>query len=132
MPAIKGDEIRFIAGKYGGKKGWINIEETSDEEVTSVIVNLGQKEEKHTWVKTPSIRRITYDKPVSYAKAVIEQCPDIEKNLVTVSRQLAKCDLSRDPKGFEAVVNEKLNEAQAWQESRGSKVMYRKIKFSSK
>mmetsp|Transcript_1023 Transcript_1023/g.1383 ORF Transcript_1023/g.1383 Transcript_1023/m.1383 type:complete len:83 (-) Transcript_1023:209-457(-) len=43
MVAIKGDEIRFIAGKYGGKSGWINTQEAADETVTPVIVNLGRK-----------------------------------------------------------------------------------------
>lgn len=129
MVAIKGDEIRFVSGKYGGKSGWINTQEPADESVTPVVVNLGRKGEKCTYVHTSSIKRIATAPPVSYAEAVIQQCPDIEKNLVTVARQLAKCDLSRDRQGFQAVVNQKLDEALLWQESRGSKAMYRKIKY---
>lgn len=129
MVAIKGEEIRFIAGKYGGKTGWINTQEPADESITPVIVNLGRKGEKATFVYTSSIKRNTSAPPTSYAQAVIQQCPDIEKNLVTVTRQLAKCDISRDPKGFQAVVHNQLDEARAWQEGKGSKAMYRKINF---
>ena len=129
MSGMKGEEIRFIAGKYGGKSGWIDDSEDADENVTPVIVDLGRKGEKITFVHTWSFRRMNCDKPASYAEAVIEQCPDIEKNLVAVTRQLAKCDLKKDPHGFQTVVNQKLNEAQEWQESRGSKAMYRKINF---
>mmetsp|Transcript_1023 Transcript_1023/g.1384 ORF Transcript_1023/g.1384 Transcript_1023/m.1384 type:complete len:83 (-) Transcript_1023:54-302(-) len=76
-----------------------------------------------------SIKRSSTSEPTCYAEAVIQQCPDIEKNLVTVTRQLAKCDIGRDPQGFHAVVNQKLDEGRYWQEKRGSKAMYRKIKY---
>ena len=132
MVAIKGQPIRFIAGKYGGKNGWVNTEEPADESITPVIVNLGRKGEKTTYVYTSSIKPINDAPPNSYAEAVLEQCPDIEKNLVAVSRQLAKCDLTRDPDGFRGVVNQKLNEAHHWQEAKGAKAMYRKIKYGKK
>lgn len=128
---MKGEEIRFIAGKYGGKSGWINTQEPADESVTPVIVNLGRKGEKATVVYSSSIKRINFAPATSYAEAVIQQCPDIEKTLVTVTRQLAKCDVGRDPKGFQAVVNQKLDEARTWQENRGSKAMYRKINYKN-
>ena len=119
---MKGEEIRFIAGKYGGKSGWVNTEEPGDESVTPVIVNLGRKGKKVTFVFfSSSIQRNNFAPATSYAEAVIQQCPDIEKSLVTVTRQLAKCDIGRDPKGFQAVVNQKLDEARALQENRGSK-----------
>ena len=88
----KGSEIRFIAGKYAGKKGWIDLEGDSDSEVTSVIVNLGgRKGEKSTYVYTSSIRmEADYEDVKCYAKAIIHQCPDIEKDLVTVCRKFAK------------------------------------------
>ena len=130
MVAIKGDEVRFIAGKHAGKSGWVNTEETADESITPVIVNLGRKGEKTTFVYTSSIRLVSLQRPPnSYAEAVIQQCPDIEKNLVTVTRQLAKCDIDRDPEGFQGIMNEKLDEARDWQLGKGSKAMYRKIKY---
>ena len=129
MVAIKGNEILFIAGKYAGKNGWINTQEPGDESITPVIVNLGRKGEKSTFVYTSSMKQITNKAPTSYAKAVIQQCPDVEKNLVMVIRQLAKCDLARDPQGFQAIVNQKLDEARTWQEGRGSKATYCKINY---
>ena len=131
MVAIKGDEIRFIAGKYAGKSGWINTQEPADETITPVIINLGRKGGKLTFVYTSSIKLISKAVPTSYSEAVTQQCPDIEKKLVTVTRQLAKCDLSRDPEGFQAVVGQKLDEAHLWQESRGSKAMYHKINYGN-
>ena len=41
----KGAPVHFIGGKYGGKKGWINLEDDNDNvNVTAVITNLGKKE----------------------------------------------------------------------------------------
>ena len=129
MVATKGEAIRFIAGKYAGKSGWINTEEPADELITPVIVDPGQKGFKVTFVHTSSINRVAGTAPTGYAEAVIQQCPDIEKNLVAVTCQLAKCDLSRDPQGFQALMIRSLDEARDWQENRGSKAMYRKIKY---
>jgi len=130
MVAMKGEAVRFVAGKYGGKTGWINTQETGDDSVTPVIVDLGQKGLRETFVYNSSVKRIDTTRPTNYAEAVIQQCPDIEKNLVTVTRQLAECDIGRDLQGFRKVVYKKLVEAQELQESRGSKAMYRKINFA--
>jgi ribosomal protein L24 len=130
MTAIKGDAVRFIAGKYGGKSGWVNLAETADDEILPVIVNLGRKGEKVTFVYQSSARLITNVAPTSYAEAVIKHCPDIEKALVELSRKLAKCDIKRDSSGFHAVIIAKVDEALAWQESKGSKAMYRKIDYT--
>ena len=129
MTAIKGDPLRFIAGKYAGKSGWVNLAETADDEILPVIVNCGRKGEKVTFVYQSSARLITNVVPASYAEAVIKHCPDIEKALVELSRKLAKCDIKRDSSGFHTVILAKLNEAIIWQESKGSKAMYRKIDF---
>jgi ribosomal protein L24 len=113
MTAIKGDAVRFIAGKYGGKSGWVNLAETADDEILPVIVNLGRKGEKVTFVYQSSARLITITNvaPTSYAEAVIKHCPDIEKALVELSRKLAKCDIKRDSSGFHAVIIAKVDEA---------------------
>lgn len=130
---MKGDAIRFVSGKYAGKSGWIDTEGVADDNVTPVIVNLGRKGLKSTIVYTSSIMKQTYYKaPPSYAHAVIQQCPDIEKNLVTVTRQLAKCDIRKDEEGFKGVMEGYLEAAAIWQENRGSKAMYRNIKFDKK
>lgn len=129
MPASeKGEEIRFIAGKYAGKTGWINTADQADDEVTPVIVDLKRKGEKPTFVYTSSIKKKSEDlQPTGYAEKVILQCPDIEKDLVTVTRKMAKCDVEKDQDGFEIIMGRYLGEAVDHQKSKGSKAMWRKI-----
>jgi hypothetical protein len=62
MTAVTGNPVHFIAGKYGGKMGWVNNSENADEENVPVIVNLGRKREKDEAA------------PNSYAEAVLQQC----------------------------------------------------------
>ena len=132
MSAVKGTPVRFIAGKYGGKTGWVNISENTDKEIVPVIVNLGRKGEKATYVYTSSVRQDSSEAaPNSYAEAVLQQCPDIERSLVEVARKLARCDVNHDVVGFRKIIEMKLNEAIVHQESKGSKAMYRKINFMS-
>ena len=54
---------------------------------------------------------------------LLQQCPEIEKNLVIVTHQLAKCDISKDPGGFVDIINTKVQEAMEWQERKGSKAL---------
>ena len=129
MGVIKGEAIRFIAGKYAGKKGWFDDSRAGDRQVVPVIVDLGSKGEKVTVVYRSSIKVETVEEPGFYAHAVLQQCPDIEKNLVTVCRQLAKCDIEKDEEGFVLIMGDKLEEAKDWQKAKGSKAMYRKIDF---
>ena len=129
---MKRDNIRFVAGKYAGKHGWIDLTGHSEKGVTHVIVDLSGKGEKVTYVYTSSFRKMLKDKPSCYTQAVIQQCPDIEKNLVNVSRQLAKCNIKKDMDGFKQVVNGHLKEAMVWQEQRGSKAMFWKITYNNK
>jgi hypothetical protein len=127
----RGDRIRFIAGKYAGKSGWKNDAEPADEKVTPVIVDLGRKGEYATVVWTCSIRvvGIVTDAPKCYADAAIQQCPDVEKSIVTATRQLAKCDIGRDEEGFGKLLLTELGKAKEWQDKKGSKALYRSIEY---
>ena len=130
---IKGSAICFIAGKHAGKKGWVNKEEQSDKEVTSVIVDLGRKGEKSTFVCTTSIcEECLTANPKCYAEAVIHQCPDIEKDLAGVCRKMAKCEIERDPDGISEIVYNSIAAAVDWQQKKGSKAYYRKIFYDKK
>ena len=128
--AVKGNRVRFIAGKYGGKTGWIDTERPTSENTLPVIVDLGHRGEKETYVFMSSVRVDEEKAPTSYADAVIQQCPDLEKLLVATCRAFAKCDIARDTEGFERIVAEKMNEAMTWQTNKGSKALYRKIKYN--
>lgn len=136
---MKGDEIRFVAGKYESHKGWINVSDYADDETTPVIVNLGLKKGakeglsdglKVTFVKNSSFKKATdFDDPnkANYAWAAIQQCPDVERDLVKVTRQMAKCDVDRDQSGFVEVFSSYLGEAVEMQKKKGSKALYRAI-----
>ena len=126
----KGVPIRFIAGKYAGKKGWLDADGVHSESTVAVIVQT-KKGGKKTYVFRNSIRdEGDYANPTSYAEAVIEQCPDIEKALVQLCRAMVKCDMQRDAVGFNRVIAQKMDEAIEWQESKGSKAMYRCINYN--
>jgi hypothetical protein len=56
----KGDPIRFIAGKYSGKNGWIDLGKGEGDATIAVIVDLGKKGEKATYVYAASIEPSYY------------------------------------------------------------------------
>ena len=87
---MKGAPIQFIAGKYAGKNGWIDIDGKERDETTPVIVNLQKKEEKSTYVSDSNFQAKPTGFPSSYTKAVIQQCPDLQKLLVSTCRGFAK------------------------------------------
>ena len=123
----KGIPIRFIAGKYARKKGWLDADGVQSESTVAVIVQT-KKGLKKTYVFPNSIRNEDdCANPTSYAEAVIEQCPDIEKALVQLCRAMVKCDMQRDAEGFKRVIAQKMDEAVKWQESKGSEAMCRRI-----
>jgi hypothetical protein len=126
---MKGQAIRFIAGKYAGKKGWIDLSGTEGDETTPVIVNLRKKGEKSTYVNDSSYEAEPTASPSSYAEAVIQECPDLQKLLVSTCRGFAKADIGRDPAGFFKLVDKMTKEAIDWQKSKGSKALYRKINY---
>jgi hypothetical protein len=129
--ATKGQKIRFIGGKYGGKKGWINADRPASEERTYVIVNLKKKGLRNTFVMDFSFAFEPTTEPASYARAVIQQCPDLDCALTKLCRDFAECSIKKDLPGFAVVLGEKLEEAAALLESKGSKARYRRIKFDS-
>ena len=97
----------------------------------AVIVLKKNKTYHSTYVFPESIRLDSdYANPTSYAEAVIDQCPDIEKMLVQLCRALAKCDVQRDEDGFRRVIAQKMQEAVNWQDNKGSQAMYRRIIYN--
>jgi hypothetical protein len=47
---MKGKAIRFIGGKYDTKKGWIDTDREAGENTIPVVVDLGKKGERETYV----------------------------------------------------------------------------------
>jgi len=124
-------EIRFVAGKYARKTGWIDDTEVAYGELSPVIVDLkgnNNKGLKATSVHTTSFKKIIDQKvPTSYAEAVIQRYPDIEQKLVTVTRQMAMCHMEKDLGGFHELISKDLLDAANWQGSKGSSAGCRKI-----
>ena len=127
---MKGKEVRFIGGKYSGKRGWINMDKENGENTVPVIVDLGKKGEKETYVYDYSLELEDTGIPATYAQAVIQQCPDLDCALTKVCRGFAKCNIRQDPEGFIGVVQKKMTEATKLQEDKGSKALYRRIQFN--
>ena len=74
---MKGKSVCFIAGKYAGKTGWVNVAMEHGENTIPVIVNLGKKGEKVTYVYSDNLALEESYELKSYAEAVVKQCPDI-------------------------------------------------------
>ena len=92
-----------------------------------------KKREKKTYVYSSSYREEIKDEEVkSYAWAVLQQCPDIKKDLIGVCRKFAKCDIQKDADGIMAVVHKTMDEAVHWQNDKGAKALYHKIQYNSK
>jgi hypothetical protein len=128
---MKGKEIRFIGGKYGTKKGWINTDKEPGENTIPVIVNLGKKGEWETYVFEENVADEPTTRPSSYAEAVIQQCPDLDQALTKLARDFAKCSIHVDPNGFFLLVQKKVDEATKQHEAKGSKALYRNIKYTA-
>jgi hypothetical protein len=130
--ARKGKKVRFIGGKYGGKKGWVNDDRNLGTGTIPVIVDLGKKGEKETYVYEYSVALEATANPTCYAEAVIQQCPDLECALTKLCRDFAKCNMRDDPNGFMTIVQKKMSEATIWQADKGSKALYRRIEYTNK
>jgi hypothetical protein len=127
MPAMKGDAIVFIGGKYGGKTGWINTNKEAGENTTPVIADLGSKGEKDTYVFKQSLRKEKV--ATSYAEAVLAQCPAIDVLTTKLCRDLAKFSIKQDASGIVAFFDKKLNDANTLQDAKGAKALYRHVTF---
>ena len=125
---MKGKEIRFVAGKYAGKKGWINASEQANRYIP-VIVSTGNGD-KPTFVDRASIRfEENYKNPKCFAEAVIAACPDVETKLVCLCRTFAKCQIHKDPEGFSNVMRNELNDAIHRHRNLGARALYQDIPY---
>jgi hypothetical protein len=94
-------------------------------------VNLGKKGEKSTCVNDFSFEDERTGATSFYTEAVIQQCPDLQKQLVSICHGFAKADIGRDPGGFFKVLERTTNEAIKWQDSKGTKALFRKIEYNN-
>ena len=83
----KGEPIRFVAGTYNGKRGWIDISRAATAKMFPVIVDMGEGVEKITAVRKTSVQKQSERKePSSFEEAILDQQPKVKhamKRLVT-------------------------------------------------
>jgi hypothetical protein len=84
----RGEEIRFVRGKYIGYTGWINLDGDETAVSIAVIVN-GYKDKKNgstsnnktTTVRKDSVSSKAQPAPRSRAEAIMQQHPEIEQTM---------------------------------------------------
>lgn len=131
--AVKGHPIRIIAGTYKGKQGWINEgKKNSSDTTVPVLVQVKKGEIKATYIHFTSFEFKKDTIPISYAEAVMKQCPKIESSMVSLCRQLAQCEIEKDLPGMTKLFQRMLKDAVAYQENKGSEARYRRIKYKDK
>ena len=132
----KGEDIRFIAGKYAGKKGWMNL----------AMKDFGSAQKIHVLVDRSDVRKgvmtasfvyrssITlerlYKNATTLSAAVVQQCPDIEAKLIAVCRAFVVARVQNENDGFLEIVSEFMNNALQYQKNKGSKAFYRMVIFT--
>lgn len=129
MDDAKGESLRFVAGKYAGKRGWLDTSKEMGENTIPVIVDLGKKGLKKTYVYVTSARKEPTGPPKSYADAVLQQCPDLDKALTCFCRAFVKTGIEQDIDEFLKIIVGRLSEEARLLEEKGSKALYRRIKL---
>ena len=126
----QGEAIRFVGGKYGGKKGWMDTAKERSECTIPVIVDRGRKGLKETYVFETSVELEPASPPGSYAEAAFQECTDLDCSLTKLCHDLVKVSIERDAEGLLVVIQRKLRAAVIQQQAKGSKALYRKINYS--
>jgi hypothetical protein len=92
-----------VRGTYKGCTGWIDTANKAKKNWVGVVVDdKDYEEEAHTRVWKSSIRE-AHKAPTTWAKAAIQQHPEIEEAIIQVSRLFATCNM--DQPAWTSVVN---------------------------
>eukprot|EP00978_Attheya_sp_CCMP212_P014984 scaffold38476_cov42-Attheya_sp.AAC.1 len=93
---VKGDHIKLIGGRHEGKKAWLNAaksEKWNDTRVYIVVIDK-EKGERSTWTAQVNLSiNHELDEPGSYAIAIIQQKPKLDRLINKITSDLAKCNL---------------------------------------
>jgi hypothetical protein len=131
----RGEEVRFVRGKYIGYTGWINRDGDETAVSIAVIVNgykdkkTGVTTNKATTVRTESVRVKAQPAPNSRAEAIMQQHPEIEQTMEKLARQLAKCDLSPLSTSILQIFATKLQEESARQIAMGNRATWKRVQY---
>jgi len=123
--------VKFVGGKYKKKSGWIDPTRPSNGITVPVIVKSAEKGGLYqTYVEVDNYRELNTDKPMTFHEYVF-LVPDVEAKVVDTCHTIAKFDISKDDKGvegFKELFGKELKDAQEWQENKGDKARWRRIK----
>lgn len=124
MSAQKGQEIRFIRGKYQGQTGWVNAAKKKTKKgLQPVIVKMDNGVEKQTRVKVTSFRT-PFSAANNYAEAALQQHPDMELAMIKLAESVAECGL-RDINEMLVIFEAEIERAKFILLSKGSSARYR-------
>lgn len=126
----KGEEIRFVKGKYMGEKGWINTEKTcktkvGKKEQVYVIVDL-ERGEKSTRVNKSSIRD-KFSAPMSHEEAAMQQHKELELAMIQLAELWAECGITNVDNAL-ALLSVEIGRA-VDEHNKLSKAPYRQVEF---
>jgi L-lactate utilization protein LutC len=133
--AKKGKQILFVAGKYDGKKGWIDLGQDEMRKMVGVIVE-GKRpgdEVIVTKVFQSSVKEVGVRKnPESYEEALLDQHLDIEALIEKLAKELARCEITGKGGSADEIVSalkKKITKAHYNQSLLGHDARWRKVKF---
>jgi hypothetical protein len=137
MSSNRGEEIRFVGGKYIGYTGWRNLDGDKTAASVAVIVH-GYKDKKNgstsnktTVVRKTSVSSKAQPAPQSRAEAIMQQHPEIEQTMEKLARQLAKCELSTRSASILHIFATKLQDATARQIAMGNRATWKRVQYNS-
>jgi metal-responsive CopG/Arc/MetJ family transcriptional regulator len=133
----RGEEIRFVGGKYIGYTGWKNLDGNETALSIAVIVNgyrdkNGSTSNKTTTVRKESVRSKAQTAPRSRAEAIMQQHPEIEKTLQKFARQLATCELNPRSTSIQQIFVTALQDATARQIAKGNKANWKRVVYNNR
>ena len=125
----KGAAIRFIGGKYVGRRGWIDSGREFGETKVPVIVVKGS-EEKQTAVDFTNYELETaYNEPTNYEEAIFDQVGDIELAMNKLVKLLAECpaveNTGEGGKRLARIFLKRVGQAMKRQKNKGDKARWR-------
>ena len=132
----KGEEVRFVKGKYDGLKGWVSADRGYTPKEVYIIVEKTASRDFEMLARVPqsSIKMAAlYNKePKSYGEAMIQQHRDIDMMMNKLVEEMVKCHIvSESCRDVQSILKGKLHEAEIRQNKMGNKALWRKVNFFS-
>lgn len=106
-----GDGIRYLAGAYKGKTGWIELTDDGKANVTGTGLSVYTLVDKgEDLVLSVCVRKTSFSvesEPQCYEEAALLQIPKISALMNQLARELAKCRIEPNSKNIEQIFKEK-------------------------